>query len=320
MILAQFAPLVGALLATGTTAHVRFTLSGTPGSAWKWIMNFWTQPFFHLGDAGISLSYIAKVLVFLVLLAILAGQFRRLLRRHLLDRLSLEQGQRFALESAAGYGIFVLGLAIGLQTSGVDLSTLAVLGGAVGIGIGLGLQSIANNFISGLILLFERPVKVGDRVEVANLMGDVIHIGARSTWVRTNDNIVVVLPNGEFIDKPVVNWTANDRLVRIHVPVGVSYSADPVHVRTVLLRVAGDNQDVVSEPAPDVLFEGFGDSSLNFDLRVWTKTRTSVAPMLRSELYFAIFAEFAREGIEIPFPQRDLHLRTLPASLTLPAQ
>ena len=273
--------------------------------------DFWSKPLFHLGETPISMETIAKLIVFLILLAVLARQFRRLVRTHLLDRMPIEEGQRFALERTVGYVVFLLGLIIGLQTSGVNLSTLTVLGGAVGIGIGFGMQTIANNFISGLILLFERPVKVGDRVEVGSLNGDVLQIGARSTWVRTNDNIVVILPNSEFIEKQVTNWTANDRRVRFAVPLGVSYGSDPEHVREVLLKVAAANSDVLRDPPADVIFIGFGDSSLDFELRVWTATKTNMPYILRSDLYFAVFKAFKEQGIEIPFPQRDLHLKSI---------
>jgi small-conductance mechanosensitive channel len=209
--------------------------------------------------------------------------------------------------------VVIAGLAIGLQSAGIDLSSLALVGGALGIGVGFGLQSIVNNFVSGLILLFEGPIKVGDRVEVAALNGDVVKIGARSTWVRTNDNIIIVVPNSEFIVKPVINWTATDRQVRFALSLGVSYGSDPAEVREVLLRVARDNREVLPEPPPDVLFTGFGDSSLNFDLRFWTIARVQTPRILKSDLYFAIFQAFQERGIEIPFPQRDLHLRTAPA-------
>jgi small-conductance mechanosensitive channel len=187
----------------------------------------------------------------------------------------------------------------------------------LGIGVGFGLQPIVNNFVSGMVLLFEGPVRVGDRIELAQLNGDVIKIGARSTWVRTNDNIIVVMPNSEFVVKPVVNWTATDRQVRFSLSVGVGYGSDPEQVRNVLLRVAAQNPDVLSQPAPDVIFTEFGDSSLNFDLRFWTVAKVQTPVILKSDLYFAIFRVFKESGIEIPFPQRDLHLRSANAVLRI---
>jgi small-conductance mechanosensitive channel len=167
------------------------------------------------------------------------------------------------------------------------------------------------------VLLLEGPVRVGDRVEIAQLNGDVIKIGARSTWVRTNDNIIVIMPNSEFIVKPVVNWTATDRQVRFSLSVGVSYGSDPEQVREILLGVAAQNPDVLAEPLPDVIFTEFGDSSLNFDLRYWTITKVQAPKILKSDLYFAVFRAFKESGIEVPFPQRDLHLRSASATLRI---
>jgi small-conductance mechanosensitive channel len=142
---------------------------------------FWSRPLAQIGNISLSIKFIIKAALFLLLLSLAARKSRALLRRHLLDRIPLDSGQKYAMETAAGYLIFLLGLAIGLDSAGLDLSTLALVGGAVGIGIGLGLQTISNNFVAGLILLFERPVKVGDRVEVGHLVGQVRRIGSRST-------------------------------------------------------------------------------------------------------------------------------------------
>ena len=161
----------------------------------------------------------------------------------------------------------------------------------------------------------ERPIKVGDRVEIEKLTGDVERIAARSTWVRTNDNVVIIVPNSEFTSKRVTNWTANDRRVRITLPVGTSYSSDPEKVKRLLMRVAGEHPDVLADPAADVVFTAFGDSSLDFELRVWTTSQTRTPQILKSDLYFSIFSLFKQENIEIPFPQRDLHLRSVSMSI-----
>ena len=184
------------------------------------------------------------------------------------------------------------------------------MAGAVGIGIGFGLQSIANNFISGLVILFERPVKVGDRIQVGGVTGDVVRIGARATTVKTNDNIDIIVPNSEFISSQVINWSHSDREVRLHVPVGVSYSSNPEEVQKILLDVAAVQPGVLKSPAPEVLFTEFGDSSLNFELLVWTSEFIAKPNFLHSELNFAIRAKFKECGVEIPFPQRDVHVRS----------
>jgi small-conductance mechanosensitive channel len=277
----------------------------------------WSQPYFTLGNVPVTPPFLIKSFTLLIIIVLAARFIRRFIRYQILARTSLDVGQQFALERGIGYVVFVIGLMIVLQSVGVNLNSLIVLGGAVGIGIGLGLQTIANNFTAGIILLIERSIKVGDRVEVGSLNGDVIQIGARATWVRTNDNIDVIVPNSEFTQKPVTNWTAEDRQVRFSVPLGVSYGSKPEKVREILLTVAADHPDVLANPVPDVIFCGFGDSSLNFDLRVWTTHRVQTPQALKSELYFRIFEAFGKNGIEIPFPQRDLHVKSVTAPIPL---
>ncbi|MCC6364663.1 MAG: mechanosensitive ion channel [Bryobacterales bacterium] len=273
------------------------------------------QTLFEVGKTPFSIASLFKTVIFLLLLGLAARMGRRFLHRHVLNRLPIEAGQKFVLESVAGYLIIIFGLIVGLQSAGINLSTLTVLGGALGLGIGFGLQNIANNLISGVILLFEQPIKVSDRVEVGSLNGEVVRIGVRSTWVRTNDNIVVLVPNSEFVSSKVTNWTANDRKVRFSTPVGVSYSSDPAEVRDILLKVASGNPDVLSDPAPDVIFKDFGDNSLDFELRVWTSNKVDAPSVLKSDLNFAIFDAFRAHNIEIPFPQRDVHVRSIDVPL-----
>jgi small-conductance mechanosensitive channel len=274
-----------------------------------------TKPYFHLGSFEVTPSSLLKALLYFLVLGFVARTVSHLLQRHVLSRTKLDVGQQHNLQRVTQYVLFLIGLVIGLDAVGLNLASLAVFGGALGIGIGFGLQETANNFIAGLILLFERPVKVGDRIEVGDVDGQVMHIGARASWVRTNDNIVIVIPNSTFIAREVINWTANDRNVRFSVPFGVSYSCDPDQVRDVVLAVARADRDVLNDPAPDVIFTGFGDSSIDFALRVWTSTQINRRPVLVSNLYFAIFRTFRESGIEIPFPQRDLHLRSADAPL-----
>jgi small-conductance mechanosensitive channel len=206
--------------------------------------------------------------------------------------------------------LIIVGLIIIFQTTGIDLSALGLLVGALGVGIGFGLQSITNNFISGVIILFERPIKVGDRIELDNLAGNIVEISARATTVITNDNIAVIVPNSDFINSRVINWSHNNRNVRLNFPVGVSYNEDPERIRKLLLEVVAGNHGVLDTPEPYILFEGFGDSSLNFEVLVWTSEYTDRPKILRSELYYEIFKKFKEHDVEIPFPQRDIHLKT----------
>ncbi len=276
-----------------------------------------TQPYFRLGQLPITLGFLIKAFAFLLALSFFSRFSRRLLQRQILVHTPWDLGQQYAVARVMGYLIFVFGLVVGLQSLGVNLSSLVVLGGALGVGAGFGLQPIVSNFVSGLVLLVERPVRIGDRVEVGKTVGDVMRIGGRSTWIRTNDNEIIIIPNSEFVTARVTNWTANDRSVRFSIPVGVSYASDPEKVRELLIEVARQHPDVLVDPPPEVIFEGLGDSSLNFLLRVFTVNQVQTPFKLKSDLYFSIFRTFGEHGVEIPFPQRDLHIKSGEAPISL---
>jgi small-conductance mechanosensitive channel len=235
---------------------------------------------------------------------------QRVLLSRLFRHLHISDAQKFALGRFTTYLFFLGGMFIGMQSLGVNLNSLVVFGGAVGVGVGLGLQNVVSNFVAGLILLIEQPIRLGDRIETKDTFGDVVRIAARSTWIRTNDNVIMIVPNSDFINNPVTNWTANDPNVRVTLPVGVGYNSKPAEIREILLRAADGNADVLKDPKPDVIFTDYGDNSLNFSLRVWTSNRAHTPLVLKSELYFALFEMFTKEGVELPFPQRDLHLRS----------
>ncbi len=281
------------------------------------VRNALVRPYFNIGALQVTPAFLVKSALFLFLLSLASRAVRTFLGNRVLIRTSLDEGQRYAFSHIVGYLVYLFGLLVGLQLVGLNLNNLVLLGSAIGIGVGFGLQNIANNFVSGIIILTERPIRVGDRVDVGGTNGDVVRIGARSTWVRTNDNVVIIIPNAEFINNRVTNWTANDRQVRFAYPVGVSYGSDPSLVRKILTEVALRHPDVLGDPKPDVLFSGFGDSSLDFQLRVWTVSRVQTPLVLGSELYYDIFAAFREQGIEIPFPQRDLHLKTVSPSVRI---
>jgi small-conductance mechanosensitive channel len=193
---------------------------------------------------------------------------------------------------------------------GIDLSSLAFVAGAIGVGLGFGLQNIISNFVSGVIILAERPISIGDRVELGEVSGQVAKINLRSTNIVTNDNITIIVPNSDFITNKVTNWSYGDPKVRIRVPIGVAYGTDPEQLKKLLLDVANEHPKVLREPPPNVFFIAFGDSSLNFELGVWTSEMTSMPRQFRSELNYAIERKLRENKIEIPFPQRDLHLRS----------
>ena len=241
---------------------------------------------------------------------------------HALGRTPMDRGARETLVTMSGYIIVAIAILVALGVAGLEFSNLAIIAGALSVGIGFGLQNIVNNFVSGLILLFERPVKTGDWIVVGNTEGYVKRISIRSTQIETFDSADVIVPNSELISGQVTNWMLHDVHGRARVPVGVAYGSDTEMVKQLLLEVARAHSDVVTDgryPEPRVLFLNFGDSSLNFELRCHVKNvdrRLSVI----SDLNFAIDAAFRANGIEIPFPQRDLHVRDWPTSSTAPSK
>ena len=263
-----------------------------------------------IGTVTITLLFLIKAVLFIALLVALSRLLQSVVLSRLMRHIHIAEAQKFALTRFVTYLFFLGGLFIGLQSLGVNLNSLVVFGGAIGVGVGLGLQNVVSNFVAGLILLIEQPIRIGDRIEINKTMGDVVRIAARSTWVRTNDNVVIIVPNSDFINSAVINWTGNDPKVRIQLPVGVGYGCDPDQVRLLMLKAAQVQPEVLDDPAPDVLFTGYGDNSIDFALRVWTVERTHAPQILQSDLYFAIFRIFKEHGIELPFPQRDLHIRS----------
>lgn len=265
---------------------------------------------FALGNAKITPLSILYVLLFSIALIYVSKKLRDLLIRKLLTKTKLDLGAQTAIGTMVRYVFLLVGFLIIIQTVGIDLTTLNVLAGAVGVGIGFGLQNIANNFISGLIILMERPIKVGDRIEVDGVSGSVMAIGARSTRVKTNDNISIIVPNSKFISENVVTWSFNTDRVRFRIPVGVSYDSDIDLVSKLLIQVGEENKDVLAEPPPAVRLIEFGDNSLNFQLWVWSSSKLHRPGVLKSDINFAISRKFRQNNIEIPFPQRDLNFRS----------
>lgn len=276
------------------------------------LASFWSifeRTLFSMGETDVTLGSILYFLFFVLLLIYLSGKFKGLLINKILTRYKLDVGVRQSIGAIVRYFILIIGFFIIIQTAGIDLTSLGILAGALGVGIGFGLQNITNNFISGIIILFERPVKVGDRIEVADVRGDVVKISARATTIVTNDNISVIVPNSDFISSTVINWSHNDRLVRFNFPVRVSYKEDPERIKKLLLEVVVENEGVLKVPSPDVLFNNYEESHLDFNLRIWTSKFIDRPNVLKSQLYYAVFKKFRENKVEIPFPQRDLHIK-----------
>lgn len=263
-----------------------------------------------MGKSPFTVQTLILLLLSLFLLFYLSGLFRKLLIKKIFPSYNLDVGVGQSVATIVRYLLIIVGLFIIFQTTGIDLSALGLLVGALGVGIGFGLQNITNNFISGLIILFERPVKVGDKVEIGDLTGNISDISARATIIITNDNIAVIVPNSDVINKQVINWSHNNNQVRLNFPVSVSYKEDPEVVREVLLEVVKGYPGILETPEPYVRFTEFGENSLNFLLQIWTIDYIHTPAVLKSEIYFAIFKKFKEKNIEIPFPQRDIHIKS----------
>ena len=256
---------------------------------------------------------IGSILLLLILFAsviIIERIVQKQLIRRFLSRTKLQPSLQFGLSRIIGYTLIAVGFYVAFQLVGVDLSSLAIIAASLGVGIGFGLQNIINNLVSGIIILAERPISIGDRIEVAGVAGRVTKIQLRSTTVVTNDNITMIVPNADFISNTVTNWSHGDPKVRIRVPVGVAYGSDLKLLQQLLLEAAGEHPKALRDPSPVVLFTEFGDSSLNFELGVWTQEMTATPIHFTSEMNFIIDQKLRENDIEIPFPQRDLHVRS----------
>lgn len=274
---------------------------------WREVLDF---PLVRAGGIQFTVGHLIELAVLLALVLIGEMVFRRVFLARLLKRSRLRPSVQFAVTQIARYTLLVLGIYLSLQAVEINLSSLAFLAGALGVGVGFGLQNIISNFISGLIILAEQPIALGDRVEVSGAVGRVTEISLRSTKVVTSDNICIIVPNSNLITGTVVNWSHGDPTVRTRLQVGVAYGTDIEKVRTLLLEVAAADPDILKNPEPEVLFVGYGDSSINFELAVWSTAVTDKPLRFKSRIYFAMHKILEANKIEIPFPQRDLHLRS----------
>ncbi len=275
-----------------------------------WVRKILSLPLLKVGTTPLSVWTIVKGVI--VLVAFLYGS--RLLRAYLeykvYPALKVETGLAYAISMCVNYALVTTGVVCSLLVVGVDVRMLAVFAGALGVGLGFGLQHIVANIVSGLIIIFGGTIRKGDIIRVGDATGVVQEIGLRATLVRTFDFLEYLVPNAEFITGTVVNYTLSSPLTRLQIPVGVSYSADPEVVTHILLAQALAHPRVDTRNKPEVWFDSYGESSLNFVLLVWIDIRLTNAKQVRSELYHAIFRAFRDAGIEIPFPQRDIHIRS----------
>lgn len=274
------------------------------------ILQVFNKPIFKIGESEINIGTIIVFFLSFYILIFSSKKIRNLLLFKILAKSNLKKSFRETIANSVRVFILLIGTIIIIQAVGIDLSALSLLAGALGVGIGFGFQKVTDNLISGLTILIEEPVKVGDRVEVGEVTGDIVNISLRSTTVLTNDNISIIVPNSEFISTKVINWSHNSRVVRFRYPIGVSYGEDPEKIRALLLEVANENPNVHKEPKSKVFFEGFGDSALNFSLGIWTSSHVDKPEVIKSEIYFAVFNKFKKNNVSIPFPQRDVHIKS----------
>jgi small-conductance mechanosensitive channel len=264
----------------------------------------WAVGQFHFSLGGILLF------VGTVWLSVLAARFTAfVLAEDVLSRADLPKGLPATISMVVRYLVVFAGFLLALTITGVPWSQLALVAGGLGVGIGLGLQSLVANAVAGVVLAVERPIRVGDVVEAGTMIGEVKNVGLRSSVIRTFDGAEVIVPNNELVSRQIVNWTLSDHVRRIEIPVSVAYGTDPRRVLELLLSVTRDRPEILKEPPPVALFRGFGDSSLNFVLRFHTGDFANWV-QVASEATLLVNDALNAEGIEIPFPQRDIHIRS----------
>jgi small-conductance mechanosensitive channel len=277
---------------------------------------------FMVGSRKVTLGLILTAAAFLYGSFLTSWAVQTLLMKGVFTRRELQVGVRISIARLIHYGFVFVGFLLALVALGVQLRDVTIIAGALGVGIGFGLQGIVNNFVSGLILLFERPVKVGDYIQLGEQWAEIKNIGLRATVVETLDRSEIVVPNSDLVSNQVTNWTLSHRIARIVVPVGVEYGSDVPLVMETLMECATASSKVMRLPKPQVLFVNFGESSLDFELRVWISNiedRFSV----KSQLHQEIDQRFRQAGIVIAFPQRDLHVRSIedsPGSIIKPPE
>ena len=270
---------------------------------------------FSVGETPVTGRDILRVLIIFIVAFLLSRGIRFAIKRFSEKESSGTQASLYTVSRLTHYAIIIIAVFVALSSIGLDFSNLALVAGALSVGIGFGLQSIVSNFVSGLIILFEHTLRVGDYIELDNgLTGTVKAINVRSTLINTNDNIDIVVPNSEFVTARLTNWTLGERVLRVRIPFGVAYGSDKELVRKAALEAADEVSYTLKHTKgrePDVWLVDFGDSSLNFLLTVWVNRQGARRPTrTRAAYLWVLETKLSEHGIEIPFPQRDLHVRS----------
>jgi small-conductance mechanosensitive channel len=277
----------------------------------KSILNFGGNEFSIINILILIGLFIASIFV--------SSYLTELLRTNVLQVTRMTRGSQEIISIITKYGLISISTVVLLQAYGLNLSSLALIGSALGVGIGFGFQDIARNFASGIVLLFERSIQVGDFIQVGEHLGVVEEVRTRSIVLKTLDRISIIVPNSRLLSEEVINWNHRKSVCRLHLPIGVAYGSDVARVKSALLQAAEEHLEVLRNPQPQVFFTEFGDSSLNFELLVWTSDPSRQAP-LKSDLYFRIEEIFREQQIDVPFPQRDINLKAEDLPLRLPPQ
>lgn len=265
-------------------------------------------PLIKIGKSSITVWAILLNLLLIMSFVIVTSKLKDWLLASVTKSRGVNTSNWRATITLSYYALIGIGLVGILQTTGLDLSFFTVLTGAIGIGVGFGMQTIFSNFVSGIIILLEKPLKLGDRIEVGTIAGNVQNISVRATTIVTNDNVSIIVPNSEFISKQVINWSHSGNRVRVTISVPVSYDSDPSVVEQLLLQVADNEPGVLKAPAPKVQLTDFAESGLKFSLLVWTQEYTDRLGVLKSLLNFGVLKVFNENKIRIPYPQREVHI------------
>ncbi|MBI1179172.1 MAG: mechanosensitive ion channel [Alphaproteobacteria bacterium] len=283
-------------------------------SGWQWTEGLASAPLFKVNQVDVTIVSVIQVIVILVVAWWVSKLLQRTLMKLGASRRSISPASLYMLARLLHYAIIVFSIFVGLSTIGLDLSNLALLAGAIGVGLGFGLQTLVNNFVSGIMLLVERSLKVGDFVELeSGVTGEVKEINIRSTLITTNDNVDILVPNSEFVSGRMTNWTLREDYRRVRIPFGVAYGSDKDLVKKAGLEAAEAVRHTMNVEGrePDVWLVNFGDSSMDYELVVWLMPESVKRPTrVKADYLWAIDTALAKYGIEIPFPQRDLHLRS----------
>jgi len=282
------------------------------------VVGWLNDPIIRLKGWNLTAPSLIKLIAYPALAILFARWMRRIIIRLLKQQGHLDPSVQVSIATVVYYAVLAMGLMMAVSATGLPVQSLAVFSGAIGLGVGLGMQDIARNFASGLIMLLGRPIRPTDWIALGDLEGGVVSIGIYSTIIRTLDDANVVVPNSQLLNSQIINWTLDRQIRRVKVGVGVGYGSDMQLVTRLLMAVAAASPDVLKEPAPYVQLTGFGASAVNFNLVVWTSSQLTNPIQLMSDLYYAIWETCQQNKIELPFTQLDLRLRDGAALLTPP--